>query len=81
MAISKDRLYEMVDRLNEEDIVSAYDYLQYLFERKKQDKALTWAEIDELEPDNEPLTDEEKRQLESPREYITLEQAKHEYEI
>lgn len=49
------------------------------FEQIRDGHGLTWDEIEKLEPDNKPLSEEEKRQLTSPREYITGEEAKREF--
>ena len=69
----------MIERLSEADRISAYDFLHFLLYRSK--KKLSWAEIDQLNPDADLLTQEEKRQLEAPEEYITIEQAKQDYDI
>jgi len=81
LAVNKDALYTMIDRLSEADAASAYDYLQYLIERAKQKKPKTWAEIAQLAPDDDPLNEEELRQLTAPDDYISLEQAIEEYGI
>lgn len=81
MSITKDKLHKIIDRLSESDAASAYDYLQYLVERKKQRKNRTWAEIAQLTPDDEPLTEDELRQLNAPDDFISLKQAVEEYEI
>lgn len=81
MSITKDELHKIIDRLSESDAASAYDYLRYLVERKKQRKNKTWAEIAQLTPDDEPLTEDELRQLNGPDDFISLKQAVEEYEI
>lgn len=80
VSLNKEILYKMIDQLSEKDQVSAYDYLLYLISRNRR-KPLTWEEIAKLPPDTEPLSEEEKRQLDAPGEYVTLEEAGREYEI
>jgi hypothetical protein len=80
MSLNKEILYKMIDQLSEKDQVSAYDYLLYLILRTKR-KPSTWEEIANLPPDTEPLTEEEKRQLDAPGEYVTLDEIRLEYEI
>lgn len=81
MSVTKRDLYKMVDLLNQSDAASAYDYLQYLIERAKQKNFKGWTEIAQLPPDNEPLNEEELRQLQAPDDYIPLEKAEKEYGI
>jgi hypothetical protein len=80
MSITKDDLHRIIDQLSEKDRASAYDYLLFLVSRTKR-KPLTWEEIAKLPPDTEPLSEEEKRQLDAPREYVALGEIKREYEI
>lgn len=81
MAITKNDLYKMIDRLSESDTASAFDYLQFLIIRSDAKKNRSWGEIAKLPPDGEPLGEEEVRQLAAPDDYIPLEQAAEEYEI
>ncbi|NLB19136.1 MAG: hypothetical protein GX825_10535 [Syntrophomonadaceae bacterium] len=80
MSITKDDLHKIIDQLSEKDRTSAYDYLLYLASRAKR-KPLTWEEIAKLPPDTEPLSEEEKRQLDAPGEYVALDEIRHEYEV
>jgi len=49
-----------------------------LIERSER-KPLSWEEIDRQEPDDEPLSEEELRQLKSDAGYVSGEAAKHDY--
>ncbi len=81
MSVTKDDLYKIIDRLSESDTASAYDYLQYLIERKKQRKQRNWDDLSQLPPDEDPLNEEELRQLKASDDYIPLEKAIKEYGI
>ncbi len=81
MSITKEDLYKIIEKLSDSDTASAFDYLHYLVTRSKLAKNKTWAQIAELPPDNEPLNDEELRQLAAPEDYISIEQAIEEYDI
>lgn len=78
MVVRKDELHILVERLQEHDQKTVYDFLQYLIERSER-KPTGWAEIDKTKPDEEPLTEEELRQLKSDDGYVTGEEAKHEF--
>lgn len=78
MGIRKKDLYSLIDRLQEPDQKTAFDFLQYLIERSAT-KPLGWEEIDRQEPDDEPLTEEELRQLNSDAGYVSGEEAKREF--
>ncbi|WP_286883349.1 hypothetical protein [Aneurinibacillus sp. UBA3580] len=78
MAIEKELLHEMIEKLSDADKKTAFDFLQYLLERAKK-KTTSWDEIDKEEPDDEPLTEEEIRQLNSDEGYIAGEDAKREF--
>ena len=77
LAKNKEELYLLIDRLHEADTKSAYDYLLFLVNRPKR----TWEDIAKLTPDDEFLNEEELRQLNSPDEYVSLEEAIDEYGI
>ncbi|RXI96292.1 hypothetical protein DS745_21415 [Anaerobacillus alkaliphilus] len=79
MAIRKEDLYKMVESLNDEDKKAAFDFMEFLIERSKSKKPKSWQKIDELESDNDPLTKEEREQLESKEGYISGEDAKREF--
>lgn len=76
MAISNENLKKLVEQLPEDAKQSAFDYLQFLTKRHSRPD---WKEIDKMEPDAEPLTDEENRQMNSDDGYITGEEANREF--
>ncbi|HHY74357.1 MAG TPA: hypothetical protein GX497_14260 [Bacillus bacterium] len=78
MAIRKEELNKMFDSLRNEDKKAAYDFMQFLIERSKK-KPTPWKKIDELEPDCEPLTEDELEQMNSKEGYISGEDAKREF--
>ncbi|MCI0184958.1 hypothetical protein [Sulfoacidibacillus ferrooxidans] len=78
MVVRKDDLYNLIERLQEPDQKTAFDFLQYLVERSNK-KPLSWEEIDRLKPDDEPLSEEELRQLNSDAGYVSGEAAKREF--
>lgn len=80
MEVRKDDIHNLVERLPEHDQKTAFDFLQYLIDRSKG-KPAGWTEIDQAEPDEEPLTEEELRQLNSDAGYVTGEEAKREFEL
>jgi len=69
----------MIERLDEDERSSAYDYIYFLITRHK--KRLTWEEIDCLPADTAELTDEERAQFDETENYIALEKAVEEYEL
>ena len=75
MAISTRDLIELVETLPENVKQSAYDYLQFLALRHARPD---WDEIDRMEPDTLPLSEEEERQLNSNSGFISWEDAKRE---
>ncbi len=77
LAKNKEELYLLVDKLPEADTKSAYDYLLFLINRSRR----TWEDIVKHAPDEEPLDEEELRQLNSPDEYISFEEAIDKYGI
>ena len=78
MVVRKEDIHNLVERLPEDDQKTVFDFMQYLLNRstKKQDG---WEKIDQAEPDDEPLTEEELRQLNSDAGYVTGEEAKREF--
>jgi len=78
MVVRKEDIHHLVDRLPELDQKTAFDFLQYLIHRSDH-KPNGWAEIDDREPDDEPLSEEELRQLNSNSGYVTGEDAKREF--
>ena len=78
MIVSKDDLHNLIERLQEPDQKTVFDFLQFLIERSER-KLLSWEEIDRQEPDDEPLSEEELRQLKSDAGYVSGEEAKREF--
>ncbi|OPG16686.1 hypothetical protein [Ferroacidibacillus organovorans] len=78
MVVHKNDLHNLVERLYGSDQKTAFDFLQYLVERPSKN-TLTWDEIDAQEPDDEPLSEEELRQLNSDTGYVSGEEAKREF--
>lgn len=78
MVVRKDDLHNLIERLREPDQKIAFDFLQFLIERSER-KSLSWEEIDQQEPDDEPLSEEELRQLKSDAGYVSGEGAKREF--
>ena len=78
MIVSKDDLHNLIERLQEPDQKTVFDFLQFLIERSER-KLLSWEEIDRQEPDDEPLSEEELRQLKSDAGYVSGEDAKREF--
>lgn len=77
MAVNKDELHRMIDMLNDKASKSAYDYLRFLtFSYSRPD----WDEIMQLEPDDIPLSEEEKRQMEC-AEFVSWEDAMRELDL
>ncbi len=79
VAVRKEDLYRMVESLSNEDKKAAFDFIEFLVERSKNKKPQSWQDIDELDSDGEPLTDEEREQLESEEGYVSGEDAKREF--
>ncbi len=79
MNITKKKLNEMIDRLGQDDRHAAYEFISFLIYKSK--RRLTWEEIDQLEADDNNLTEEEKHQFNQAGDYITLEKAIDEYEL
>ncbi|MBA9088765.1 hypothetical protein D3C76_803490 [compost metagenome] len=77
MVARKEDLYKLIDHLNEGDQKTAYDFLRYLIDRSENNKG--WDEINKLEPDSEPLSNDELRQLKASTEFVSGEDAKREF--
>ncbi|MDD2234534.1 MAG: hypothetical protein PHZ11_08060 [Desulfitobacteriaceae bacterium] len=73
MAISNDDIFKLINILPEEAKQIAYDFLKSLTTRPD------WDEIEKMEPDDIPLSDEELRQLNSDAGFVTGEEAKREF--
>lgn len=78
MAIRKEDLLKLIDSLNSEDRKTAFDFIQYLSERSKK-KPPSWQEIDDLESVDEPLSDEELKQMRSDEGYLSGDAVKREF--
>jgi hypothetical protein len=78
VVISNDDLNRLVARLPEEAKQSAYDYLAYLALMHHRPD---WHEIAQLTPDDMPLSEEERRQLNSDTGYMTWEDAMRELDL
>lgn len=78
MAISNDDIFRLVSLLPEETKQSAYDFLKFLtLHHTRPD----WDEIDQMEPDDMPLSDEEQLQLKNNTEFVSWEDAMHELNL
>lgn len=77
MVVRKEDLHHLVDQLPEQVRATAFDFLQHLLDRS--DHRLTWDEIDQLEPDEEPLSEDARRQLSSDSGYVSGEDVKREF--
>lgn len=69
-------MHSLIERLTEPDQKTAFDFLQFLVEGSNK-KPLDWDEIDRLKPDDEPLSEEEFRQLNIDAGYVSREAAKN----
>ncbi|MEK4677584.1 MULTISPECIES: hypothetical protein [Bacillus] len=78
MAIRKNELYQLIDRLNRQDEKAAFDFLEFLVQRSKK-KPNDWKKIDIANPDHEPLSTQEVDQLNSDEGYVSGEDAKREF--
>lgn len=78
MAISNDDIFRLVSILPEETKQSAYDFLKFLTIRHTRPD---WDEIDQMEPDDIPLSEEEQLQLNNNTEFVSWEDAMHELNL
>ncbi|EMA6342977.1 hypothetical protein ACH0R4_RS05965 [Bacillus cytotoxicus] len=78
MAIRKEELYRLIDRLDQQDKKAAFDFLEFLVQRSKK-KPKAWEQIDMADPDHEPLSKQELEQLDSEEGYVSGEDAKNEF--
>ncbi|MEK4418563.1 hypothetical protein [Bacillus sp. FSL K6-0268] len=78
MAIRKNELYQLIDRLNRQDEKAAFDFLEFLVQRSKK-KPNDWEKIDIADPDHKPLSTQEVDQLNSDEGYVSGEDAKREF--
>ena len=80
MVIRKEDIHNLIERLPEDDQKTVFDFMQYLLNRSAK-KPDCWEQIDQAAPDDEPLTEEELRQLNSDAGYVTGEDAKSEFRL
>ncbi|MEW9576783.1 hypothetical protein U9K47_15780 [Bacillus toyonensis] len=78
MAIRKEELYRLIDRLDRKDEKAAFDFWEFLVQRSKR-KPTDWEKIDCTETDDEPLSKQELEQLNSEEGYVSGEEAKREF--
>jgi len=78
MVVRKEDIHDLIERLPENDKKTVFDFLQYLLNRSTI-KPDGWETIDQADPDDESLTEEELRQLNSDAGYVTGEEAKREF--
>ena len=77
MAISNDDLFKLVKILPEEAKQSAYDFLKFLINSPQRPD---WDEIELMEPDDEPLSEVEERQMKC-SEFVSWEDAMNELNL
>lgn len=78
MAISNEELVEMVKNLPPSAKKSAYDYLKYL----AISHALpNWEEINDLNPEDIPFSEEETSQINNNSEFVSWEEAMNELNL
>jgi len=77
MSVNNDDIVKLVDMLPEETKQSAYDFLRFLTRHTRPD----WDEISQMEPDDTPLSEEEKLQLKNKTEFMSWEDAMHELNL
>ena len=80
MVVRKEDIHNLVELLLEDDQKTVFDFLQYLLNRSKKNPE-GWEKIDQADLDDEPLTEEELRQLNSDAGYVTGEEAKSEFRL
>ena len=80
MVVRKEDLHNLIERLTEPDQKIVFDFLQNLIDRSNH-KSLSWDEIDKLQPDDEPLSQEALQQLNSTAGYVSGEAAKREFRL
>lgn len=78
MVIRKEDIHDLVERLPEDDQKTVFDFMQYLLNRSTQ-KEEGWEQINQADPDDEPLTEQELRQLNSDAGYVTGKDARREF--
>ncbi|OLR27598.1 hypothetical protein [Bacillus cereus] len=78
MAIRKNELYQLIDRLDQQNENAAFDFLEFLVQRSKK-KSNDWKKIDMADLDYEPLSTQEIEQLNSEEGYVSGKDAKREF--
>lgn len=79
MSVRKENIYQLIDQLTVHDQKTVYDFLAFLINQRN--KPACWEEIDNSNLDDDPLNEEEIKQLKSTSGYITWEEGKHEFQI
>jgi len=79
MSVDEKEIIAMFWKLNAANRTSVYDFMQYLIER--DNKSVPYEEIDQLESDNEPISDEVLHRINNakPEDYLTGEEAMREF--
>jgi hypothetical protein len=77
MGITKEKLYDVIEALSEDERQKAFEFICFL--KYRAERRLSWEDIDLLPAESEKLSEEEKNQLEQPEHYIALEKANKEY--
>jgi hypothetical protein len=75
MDLRKERFDEMYHQLPVEVKREAMNYIEYLIQKLNAD---SWDNLEEID---EPLNEEEKRQLSEPRRYLTAKEVKNEFKL
>ncbi|WEK53587.1 MAG: hypothetical protein P0Y55_13500 [Candidatus Cohnella colombiensis] len=78
MSVDKSKVLQLFEQLPESAKQSAFDFIQYLSAKQNQ---LDWDDIAKLEPDAVPLSQEEKRQLNSESGFMSWEEAMNELNL
>jgi len=80
MVVRKEDIHNLVERLPEDDQKTVFDFMQYLLNRTTKTPS-DWEKIEQADPDDEPLSKEELRQLNSDSGFVTGEEAKCEFNL
>ena len=78
MAVDKDKVIQLFERLPESAQQLAFDFIQYLYVKQIQPD---WDDIVKIDPDTIPLSEEEERQLNSESGFMTWEEAMDELHL
>lgn len=78
MAVNKEDVMNIFEKLPEAAQQSVFDYIQYLLDRHHRPD---WDDLAKMEPDDVPLSEEEKRQLDSQSGFMSWEEAMRELDL